>query len=133
MAKKANKKPAYSTKNWIEPEEPQTAAEEQAEAAMNDADPAPAVPAPEPGKHTLEQAIEQFKKNPRSEQFWCPGTKGFALAVGNMYLQFKDHFFTTSDPKEVEALMRANDPGARYNVHFFAMNPDLRNIKPAKK
>lgn len=124
-SKKTKKKPAYSTKNWVEPEEPTIEAVEEAA----EADPAPVVPPPEPGKYTLDQAIERFKKNPKTEQFWCPETKGFALAVGDMYLQFKDHFFETSDPAEVEALMRANDPGARYNVQFFAMNPELRNLK----
>lgn len=123
MAK--SKKRVYSTKSFIEP------AEENTDDFSHDPEGVlpPAAPDPEPGNFTLDQAIERFKKNPRQEQFWCPDKKGFALAVGNMYLQFKDHFLITSDPKEVEALLRANDPGARYNVHFFAINPDLRNFK----
>lgn len=131
----AKKKRVYSTKNWIEPEEPKVEDDfsHDPEGELPPADPEPVVAAPEPGRYTLDQTIERFKKNPRAEQFWCPDKKGFALAVGDMYLQFKDHFFTTSDPREIEALMRADDPGARYNAHFFAMNPELRNIKPAKK
>ncbi len=82
---------------------------------------------------TMDEAIEEFRKNPRQEQFWCPEHKGFALAAGNMYLEFKDHFLLTSDPAEVEALLRANDPGARYNVHFFSMSPELRNFRKPKK
>jgi hypothetical protein len=121
------KKRVYSTK-------PRTAEGVLAPADTEEAEaqPDPVVPAPEPGKFTLDQAIERFKKNPREEQFWCPGQKGFALAAGDMYLQFKDHFLTTSNPAEVEALMRSNDPGAKYNVQFFAMSPELRNIKSAK-
>jgi hypothetical protein len=124
MARK--KKRVYSTKPRV------TEKAELAPATEEAAEPDPVVPVPVGGKFTLDQAIGRFKKNPRKEQFWCPEQKGFALAVGNMYLQFKDHFLTTSNPAEVEALMRANDPGAKYNVHFFAMNPELRNIKSAK-
>ncbi|MHC4316639.1 MAG: hypothetical protein ACYSW3_29705, partial [Planctomycetota bacterium] len=57
-------------------------------AEEGEAQPDPVAPAPQPGKYTLDQAIERFKKKPRKEQFWCPEQKGFALAVGNMYLQF---------------------------------------------
>ena len=129
MARK--KKRVYSTKP-AEPEKVDDDFSHDPEGTLPPAteeQPEPAAPAPEPGKFTLDQAIERFYKNPREEQFWCPDKKGFALAVGNMYLQFKDHFFKTSNPAEVEALLRANDPGAKYNVHFFAMNPELRNLK----
>jgi hypothetical protein len=37
--------------------------------------------------------------------------------------------FLTSDPVEVEILLRANDPGAKYGTHFVALNPVLRNLK----
>ena len=117
----ARKKRVYSTKSFIDP---------KPEGVLPPAEEStPEVPPPVDGRYTLDQAIERFKKNPREEQFWCPGKKGFALAAGNRYLQFKDHFFTTCDPVEVELLMRSDDPGAKYNAHFFAINPELRNLK----
>jgi hypothetical protein len=89
-------------------------------------------PEPKDPRLTLNEAIEWFRKDPHEEVFFCPETPGFALASGNHYLKFRPKpnstgpgYFRTSDPVEVEILMRARE----FNLFYFAVNPVLRNLK----
>ena len=77
------------------------------------------------GRFTLDEAIKWFKKAPHPEKFFCTDAPGFALAQGNHYLKFKKGYFVTADPAEVEVLMRSR----QFNLHIFAVNPVLRNLK----
>lgn len=132
MAKKSNQKKGgmVSTKKWVEPEESQAEAVGADEEAQPD--PAPAVEAPKPGKLTMDQAIEKFKKNPREVRFWCPLRKGQSIAKGDHFIQFKDHWFKTSDPAEVEIIMRSTESNIKYNHDIYAEDPELRNLKTVK-
>jgi hypothetical protein len=83
-------------------------------------------------RFTLDEAIGWFKNDPHQEEFFCPETPGFALASGNHYLKFNAKpgstgpgYFRTSDPAEVEILMRSRE----FNLFIFATNPILRNLK----
>jgi len=125
------KKRPYSTKKWIEPKTEAATEEEKTEEVAEEAPADPAVPTPEPGKFTLDQAIEQFKKNPKEETFWIPPEypQGQAIAAGDIYIKFEKGIFRTSNPAEVETIMRSVGPGITYNMHIFAMSPGLRNLK----
>lgn len=130
---KTKKKRAYSTKDFMKKPDDDLiqnpimppAPEENAEA-----DPAPR-PAQLP---TIDDAIEEFRKNPRKETFFSPGLE-LGIAHGDTYIKFKwdqrryAGVYVTDNPKEVEIIMRAVDPGIRYNVAVFADNPALRNIR----
>jgi len=78
---------------------------------------------------TLDEAIAWFTKNPHEEEFISLDKPGTAVCQGNHYIQFKNASLVTSDPAVVEILLRANAPGAKYGVHFVALNPVLRNFK----
>lgn len=89
-------------------------------------------PEPKDPRFTLNEAIEWFRGDPHEEVFFCPETPGFALASGEHYLKFNPDpsgrgpgYFKTSDPVEVEILMRARE----FNLFYFAENPILRNLK----
>lgn len=76
-------------------------------------------------RFTLDEAIEWFKKDPHPEEFFCTGAPGFALVQGNLYMKFKKGYFATSDPAEVEALMRSRE----FNLFIYAVNANLRNLR----
>ncbi len=76
-------------------------------------------------KFTLDEAIEWFRNDPHPEEFFCTGPSGFALVHGNFYLKFEKGKFVTSDPAEVEILMRARE----FNLFIYAVNATLRNLK----
>jgi hypothetical protein len=78
---------------------------------------------------TIDEAVKWFKADPHMEEFISLDKMGTAIAHGNRYIQFVKGVFLTSDPVEVEILLRANDPGAKYGTHFVALNPVLRNLK----
>jgi len=86
---------------------------------------APKAPKASPAKFTLEEALAWFRKNPHKEAFFCDGPAGFAIAKGDLYVQFKKGELETSDPAAVEVLMRARE----YNTTIHAINPVLRNLK----
>jgi hypothetical protein len=76
-------------------------------------------------KFTLDEAIEWFRKDPHPEEFFCTGPPGFALVQGDHYLKFEKGQFVTSDPVEVEILMRSRE----FNLFIYVVNANLRNLR----
>ena len=124
MAKK--KKRVYSTKGRKVEAEPKIDEIIDEESGLNESED---VAINTDSRMTIDEAIAWFAKNPHEEEFISLDKAGTAICQGNHYIQFKDGRFFTSDPAEVEILLRANSVGAKYGVHFVALNPVLRNLK----
>lgn len=74
---------------------------------------------------TKEEALKKWKQNPKIEKFECFTWKGFALSGPAGYIKFQNGEIFISDIDQIRQLM--ND--RTYNVHVFAENPLLRNVK----
>jgi len=129
MPRKKTKKGMVSTKRFIQPPEIVDIEPTSREIVeFDEPDPKPAA------LPTIDEAIAEFRKNPRMETFFCPG-RAVGIAHGNKYIKFEWDFrrnsgvYMTSDPQEVEIIMRSTESGIRYNVAIFAENPAIRNIK----
>ena len=71
---------------------------------------------------TKAQAVKKFEKDGKPVEFWSTRYKGFALAAGKLYIQFKDYKFKATKAAEVSALINSPD----FRLHIFCREYYLR-------
>lgn len=77
---------------------------------------------PKPPDMSLAAVLDRLRATPRAVTFNSIRAGGYAVAIGDKVFKFKDHDFITSDPDEVELLMRCD----RYGYDFFVLDAELR-------